>query len=393
MSLFDKDRTEETQEADLVMPDGIYFDLEEGAYHALHRLSASGIKNMLVSVPTFWAKSWMNEERAQNDEDSTKAQILGRAYHVAIFEPETLGARYAGEPDLSAIDGILNTDTEVKAALKELGQPQSKAGENAYERAQRLVAMGYEGPIKAIILGEFKDNLGGRQPIGSAFWAQIEKDIERIEANPEILELVTGGFSEVTILWTCPNSGIKMKSRIDKLKSDMFVDLKSFANANGKPVNLAIRDQVQYYKYYLSLRVYQQAVAMIGKLDLQIKDEETSEARDSLIEALRARTQPLQPWLFFQEKGGVPNLLARKLKLQRYADGVDVQSIGAEDHDFKLADGLLALKADVEIDRAKKLFNDAIATYGTESEWYPFDMLGEIGEGDFSDWFLDTMPA
>jgi hypothetical protein len=397
MGLFDQDRAEPTltesnhsvKESANEYADGIYFNLPEDQYHALERLSASGIKNILISIPTFWAKSWMNPEVADNDDDDTKAQILGRAYHVAIFEPETLAHRYAGEPDLASFEGMVMTDTEVKAALKEYGASQSKAGELSVDRALRLEELGFSKPIKSLVLADFQEALGDRQPIGSKYWTQIMRDLERIKANPEIHDLVTGGASEVTILWTCPDSGIPMKARIDKLKQDCFVDLKSFANSNGKQVNQAINDQVQFYKYYLSMRVYQIAISMIGKLTLHDADED----QIKLMQDLAKIKTPHQPWLFFQEKGGIPNLLARKLKLQRFPEGVDMQSTGAEDHTFSQSDGVLCRKADIEIQRAKQLFLQAMTIYGPDQEWYPMDMIGEIGDEDFRDWFLDSVPA
>ncbi len=389
MSLFDNDKIEEPK--DETLPDGVYFNLSEAEYHALPRLSASGIKDILTSLATFWAKSWLNPDRETNDDD-TKAQILGRAYHVAIFEPETLAGRYVGTPDFDMFEGMLTTDTQVKEALAEYGEPQSKKGENALERARRLEALGFAKPIKSIIMDEFETDLRGRQPIDRQYWNQIMRDIERIAANPEIHELVTGGASEVTILWTCPDSGIPMKSRIDKLKLDCFVDLKSFANKNGKPVNRAIADQVQYYKYYLSMRVYQVAISMIGRLNLSIIGEGTPE-QHALRDALCAKTQPHQPWLFFQEKNGIPNLLARRLKLQTMPEGVDIQSIGAEDHQIKMHDSVLCRKADIEIARAKQLYRQAMDVYGTDQEWFPLDMIGEIGDEDFRDYFLEEMPA
>ena len=39
------------------MKDGIYFNLPEAEYHALPRLSASEIKEILVSLATYWANS------------------------------------------------------------------------------------------------------------------------------------------------------------------------------------------------------------------------------------------------------------------------------------------------------------------------------------------------
>lgn len=374
------------------MKNGIYFNLTEDDYHALNRLSASGMKNMLISVPTFWAKSWMNKDKPEDDGDKEHL-ILGRAYHTAIFEPERMNARFAGEPNLDGIDGILTTDTMVKAELKALGEAQTKAGEVSVDRARRLRDLGFKGQIKSLIDAEFEAGLNGRQAIKSGHWAQILQDIDRIAENPEIQELVSRGSAEVTILWTCPETGIDMKARIDKLASDRFVDLKSFANANGKPVNQAIIDQVQYNRYYLSMRNYQHAIAAIGECDLQIMDD-ASETQIADIETLRGQKNPLEAWLFFQEKSGIPNLLVRHLRLNVYPEGYDAQAIASKRNDFKVGPSVLARKADIEIQRAKVLFKQACEVYGTDGEpWFPFDMLGQIGDDDFNPYFLDTMPA
>lgn len=388
MSLFEKDRAPAPKTG---LEDGIYFDIPDKVYHKIPRLSSSGIKDILISLPNFWARSWMNPEREHNDDD-TEARIEGRARHAAIFESETFGKNFVSKPDFSQFDGILLNDTMVKDELKKLGQTQSKKGEGSMDRAYRLRECGFSGPIRCIIEREFYEDLDGRQVIDSSTWDRIASDIQRIKDNPEIAGLVTGGASEVTILWTCPETQIPMKARIDKLKSDCFIDLKSFANKNGKPVNQAILDQVQYYKYYLSMRVYQRAIQMISELDLDIQNVNRDRDRD-LVDALRSTDSPLPPILFFQEKGGIPNILARRLKLHIYPDGVDEQSIGAEDHDIRQCESVLCRKADIEIAHAKRLYQHAMEIYGEDSVWYPLDMIGEIRDDDFRDYFLDSVPS
>lgn len=370
--------------------DGVYFDMPDAQYHALHRLSASGMKNILVSIPTFWAKSWMNPDKAEADDD-TKAKVLGRAYHCATFEPEALAERFIGCPDYETIEGILMTDAAVCRELKERGETQKKAGESALERAVRLQGTGYDGPIKAVMEFEFDAQAGDRTRIDEPYWSQLQRDVGRIHENQTHSEMVTGGASEVTILWTCPDSGIPMKARLDKLKADMIVDLKSFANAVGKETRQCVREAIQYNKYYLSMRFYQIAVEMIGKLDLKVMSNLTQE-RGDLISALRNRTAPLDAWLLFQEKNGVPNLLARKLRFHNLPDGVEAQDIGAEDHQIARHKSILAHKADMEIDYAKTQYLRAMQLYGEDQVWFGFNLFDEIGDEDFSEYFLESKP-
>src|SRR5690606_73558 len=79
--------------------DGIYFDLPADVYHAVPRLSSSGVQKLCVSPATFWRGSWLDPDRPDPDEDATKAQILGRAYHTARLEPHLFEQLYVRELD------------------------------------------------------------------------------------------------------------------------------------------------------------------------------------------------------------------------------------------------------------------------------------------------------
>ena len=84
----------------------------------------------------------------------------------------------------------------------------------------------------------------------------------------------------------------------------------------------------------------------------------------------------------------------RPLRLHQMPDGVDAQSIGAEDHDIKPTRSALCIKADVEIARAKQLFTQYGEVYGFDGAiWYPFDMVEEITDADFNGYWLEDLPA
>ena len=372
------------------MTDGIYFNMDEATYHGLPRLSSSGIKQILISLPTFWAKSNMNPYHENLDDDST-ARILGRAYHTAIFEPELMSDRFVRDVDPADFPDALMTDAAVKSQLKELGETQTKAGEGADERADRLIGAGYDGEIWSVIKARAEENRANRTAISPKYWDQIQTDLKRIADNPQVNSMITGGAAEVSVLWTCPESGIPMKARIDKLKADRILDLKSFANPQGKPVMQAILDQIKYNRYYIQARLYQVAVSMMRDLDLQIMDDDS---KDDLVASIKDRHTPHDFWFFFQEKNGVPNLLCRQIMLQTYPDGVIDQSIGAEASLDKVRtiETVISRKADVEIGRAKQLYNQAMAAYGPDQIWYPFDTIGHITDDDFSIYWLDEMP-
>jgi hypothetical protein len=79
--------------------DGIYFGLPMEVYLAVPRLSASGMQKLCASPAAFWKEVWLNPERAADpDEEETKAQQLGKAYHCARLEPERFHDAYVREP-------------------------------------------------------------------------------------------------------------------------------------------------------------------------------------------------------------------------------------------------------------------------------------------------------
>lgn len=373
------------------MEDGIYFDLDQGTYHEQPRLSASGICDMLVSIPTYWANSALNPDRETVDKD-TFARILGRAYHTAMLEPDKLRDRFVQELDREDYPEALMNDTAVKEALAEIGLPKTKTGELAGDRAMRLMEAGYSGEIWSVLQADWEDERGDRQPIAAKYWRQIERDIQRIADNPEIAEKLGGGFAEVSVFWTDPATGIPMKARFDKLKPDYFLDLKSFQNPQGKPVNRCIIDQIMYNRYYIQARFYQRAVEAIKALDLGSGGYKWHPLQARLVEDIKTRTVPHRCFYLFQEKGGVPNLLLREIGLEGPPTGHDWNSIGA-DYDGPMAQTVLAIKADVEINHAIKLYQQAIEAYGTEQPWYPFDMVDQYGDDDFPEFFLASKPV
>lgn len=66
---------------------GLHFNLPEETYHAIPVLSSTGIKDLLMSPVDFLARSWMNTEPEDADEEDDKdLKKIGHAYHARILE-------------------------------------------------------------------------------------------------------------------------------------------------------------------------------------------------------------------------------------------------------------------------------------------------------------------
>ncbi len=439
-------------------PDGVYFHMPEDHYHAQKRFRASGIISMMASECDFWAGSWMNQDR---DDTATDAQLLGRAFHTARLEPELLTERFVRKieqsdygDDLLTTDNqvramikklqpkkedypeALHTDTDVKKALKELGQPQSQKGEsaedrqrrlrglsagvvfwqdiiaeweaehgsmrepddeNALDRAKRLRSYGYEGPVWVLEQDEFEAELNGRTPLPAKFWDQITADIDEMKVSPVAQKYLTGGKPEVSILWTdesVPGHPVKMMCRIDYLRPDRHTDVKTFDNPQRKPVKKCIRDQFQFNGYYIQAVVYHEAteVSRAGKLNLM--DAKSEDETDFFKQIVGAK-KPLRCTYVFQQKGGVPNVRAAHIQFSRHHASFDAAGIGVDENtaenvrDMYAETSLFVRRAEHEVATSIELFARCMAKYGEDRKWYPLDPEFDISDDSFRPYFLE----
>lgn len=389
----DEDDDEPDIEPDIVYPteieDGVYFGLIDDAYHAIERLSASGMQKLLVSPATFWAESWLNPERVDK---STKARLLGRAYHSARLEPELFKLNYVRALDKSEMPkGTLITGADMGKALAELGL--AKSG-SVGEQAARLRAAGYPGTVWYLELAAWEARRAGRSPIAAVTFDEIAEDGARLRSSPKIAELISGGAAEVSVFWTCPRTGIKMKARLDYLKPRLWTDLKTFDNSRGKRLDQAIADAFRYNRYYIQAPAYRDAVEAIRNGLVDLVGEATQAERD-LLAAVQMSPAPLDCWYVFQEKGGVPNILGRRFLFDDLPSSHDIHKAGlSEEAEARAAQAVsrptqIMRKATVEIAHAKKLYTAYSEIYERGEPWLPFDPLADIGDDDFNSNWLE----
>jgi len=249
---------------------GIYFDMPENDYHAIPRLSASGIKNLTVSPLTFWSRSWMNTEREDKDDEF---RLKGRAYHARVCEGvDAFRLRYVYNINKADHADALDTNEQLKAKCKELGLPVSG---NKDELIQRILHVAPREKIWANVQAEFAQLHAGKTILPGHWVRDIEVGATFIEKHPTIQHVFTGGRGEVTLLWThnfTATDGsdrplaVKMKSRIDYLKQRLIVDFKTYSNPLDMPPSRAITRAVASGQYFLQAAVYYRAVDAIAAL-------------------------------------------------------------------------------------------------------------------------------
>lgn len=380
-------------EIDHVLPDGIYFDLDETIYHSLRRISASGCKDLDISNSNYWQRSWHNPDKVDN---ATPAMLVGKAAHTARLEPEKFTQQFVVDPDKSDYPQVLTTGTEIAAELDRRGEKKNVAGENVIDKAERLKASGYGGPIWHLIRRDFEDQRRNRKSISKAAFVEIMRDAQILRSNPEIAEIISGGASEVSILFTDPATDLQMKCRVDYLTATSFTDLKNFNNKNGKPLGQCVTDIFQYDRYHMQAAFYFNPLEMLrrGEIMLPIQGP-VSDEEIQLIADILDSPKPLDCWFIFFQKGGVPNVLARQVHLMQPVAGSVEQSAGAEQAGLEMAykhasPTRLMCRAEGDIRQALSAYMKCVEVFAEGEPWQSLDMVGSISDGDFAPWFLDV---
>ena len=372
----------------LEMPDGIYFDLDETLYHKLPRASASFLKKMDISPSDAWESSWMNPDK---EDKTTDAMIAGKAAHTAQLEPELFTSQFVVKPEAEDFPNCLTNATEIANALAELGQPKTSKGENVLEKAMRLKSAGFGGKIFHIILDEWEAEKRGRHAITKATFTSIMKDSKLLRSNPEIAKLITGGYSEVSFLWTDPETKIQMKMRVDYLKACGFVDIKNFANKNGKSVGRVFIDSFMYDRHHIQAAFYFDAIEMVRRGIVDLKVNGTAE-QVAMIDELKARKKPIKCKFIWLQKSGAANIACRNIALTHPVVGVLEQGQGVETEAEEMAykhptyTGLY-YRAAGDIRSALAQYKTCLEVFEGEP-WQSLDMLGEISDGDFPPFWL-----
>lgn len=184
---------------------GLHLGVEESLYHALPGLASTGIKNMLKSPAHYQHSLKHRTEKSVFD--------VGHAAHAKILG---VGMGVATYPD---------------EHLTPSGNVSTKAATVAWASEQRA---------------------NGLVPVAPNEVRAVDAMAEAVLAHPEARPLFEGGNPEVSLLWDDPNTGVRLRGRIDYLHPYLAVDLKTTRNADPREfartaVNLGYAEQAVHY--------------------------------------------------------------------------------------------------------------------------------------------------
>lgn len=181
---------------------GIYFNLDETAYHNDPAFSHSGMRNILIHPYYYWCYSPLNPNRKFK---VTEAMLLGKMMHMYLLQPEIFFSTYS------------------------------------------VPSMGYAPNRKIVARADF---------------AKIEEAVQMIKEETEAYSYFQNGFAEVSVFWICPRTGIRLKMRIDYLRTFGIIDLKRNKEIEDNPLGWVIAD----HGYDLQDGLYKEGLQEIRKM-------------------------------------------------------------------------------------------------------------------------------
>lgn len=225
--------------------DGLHFGMSFADYLAAPAVGSHLAWDILVDPLLAWNHSWLNPHPVEKE---AAHYLYGQAFHARILEGlEVFNERYYIEPSKGDFEGLLTTDAQVSEAIREFDETPVKG--NKPERVRQLLELWDDAPIWDEIVACAARDAGGRIAIKADWAAKFEQSAGFVEGDPDLLELVRSGYSEVSLFWHCPLTGIPKKARADRLLIEGMVDLKTFANTTGRSLRRAIPKAIADNKY------------------------------------------------------------------------------------------------------------------------------------------------
>lgn len=231
---------------------GIYFDLPEADYHAAHGLSNSGMKDLAVSELRYWHRN-LNPNREQDEE--TPAQRWGKAVHCRLLEPKRFSEVYAKGLSKDDCPDALMTTEDLQEFCKANGL------QHTAKRKQELVDRIREAGHTPIIWDEVKARheaeTEGCEVLTSKEFAKLDAMANQVLSDPAMASVLSGGLPEVSFFVNDPETGVLLKARMDYVKVNATIDLKTFSNTRGKSTDRAVFDAIYHEGYYQQCVFYQ----------------------------------------------------------------------------------------------------------------------------------------
>lgn len=225
--------------------------MEANQYHSQHALSNSGMKDLAVSPLRYWHLHLSPDRPAER---ITPELTFGTALHCKVLEPDEFGERFACEIDIGDFPGCLRTKDDLSAWLKSHGQAVSGNKPELIDRISRIDA---SVPIWDVLVERYAVLTEGKVQLSKEDWLRVESANNALLAEPRLVEILKEpGEFEASLFVTDPETGVRLKARMDWVTPKTILDLKTFSQTRGKSIDKTVTDAIWYEAYYRQAYFY-----------------------------------------------------------------------------------------------------------------------------------------
>ncbi len=204
----------------LALPDGYWREVPFDTYCGMNRVNSSSLREMATSPRAF-------KYAVSNPSDDTPSKRLGTAMHMLLLEPARFAKMRISPPINPKTGASYGADTKAMAEFISANPGRLVVSDPDLDRMQRMAS-----------------------------------SILKIRGARSLLE--ASGVSEETMLWTCPDTGLACKGRVDRrVFGHGRVDLKTTASVRQQDLERS----VVTYGYHTQADFYRRGDEALGSTD------------------------------------------------------------------------------------------------------------------------------
>jgi hypothetical protein len=180
-------------------------------------------------------KSPLNTQHGM-DFSKSKAVAFGSLMHCGQLEPNSLADRYCVMPKFHCDPE--NAITKGKTVVR------SYSASSTYAKTKRA---------------EFTEEAAteGREVVEESVYQDMYNGLTAVRSKPEAVAVLTGGLSELSIVWIDPRTELRCKARIDYQRPESLTDFKTSRDDGNSPLQESFSYALWTYNYYTQAAWYQ----------------------------------------------------------------------------------------------------------------------------------------
>jgi hypothetical protein len=220
-------------------------------YFAMPGLSNSGMRDLAISPLRFW---FLHLNPNAPLIEPTPEMKFGTALHCAVLEPQEFDKRYAKEFSETDSPGCLKTIEDLRNFLREAGM--TPKGTRKADVISQVQSAYPNAPIFDVLVEEHARATAGKILLSPEDWNRCFNASVSLLSEPRMAALLEKGQAEVSMFATDPETGVPLKARMDWVRDDLILDVKTFSQKRNKSIDKSISDAIFYEAYYRTAYVY-----------------------------------------------------------------------------------------------------------------------------------------